>query len=217
MEKIVNDFWELSYFMKNDIFIDNDGKYNLNNLLNRNKMFQFEKEFSNDFLILYQKLFEFIAKYLKNDVNQQLIGKLQIIQWLMELLIILRLTNSNIKLRKNREEALWIINTSKENIKNGFSLYYYKQDEIYKNINIEHISLSERVNFNILEDYWINIWIDNSSISSLNDIKIISINLIDEIDTNRKILENKNSILINLKWVIFFITLIIIIIYFILK
>ena len=59
--------------MKNDIFIDNDGKYNLNNLLNRNKMFQFEKEFSNDFLILYQKLFEFIAKYLKNDVNQQLI------------------------------------------------------------------------------------------------------------------------------------------------
>ena len=58
MEKIVNDFWELSYFMKNDIFIDNDGKYNLNNLLNRNKMFQFEKEFSNDFLILYQKLFE---------------------------------------------------------------------------------------------------------------------------------------------------------------
>ena len=155
--------------------------------------------------------------YLNNDVNQQLIWKLQIIQWLMELLIILRLTNSNIKLKKNREEALWIINTSKENIKNGFSLYYYKQDEIYKNINIEHISLSERVNFNILEDYWINIWIDNSSISSLNDIKIISINLIDEIDTNRKILENKNSILINLKWVIFFITLIIIIIYFILK
>ena len=136
MEKIVNDFWELSYFMKNDIFIDNDGKYNLNNLLNRNKMFQFEKEFSNDFLILYQKLFEFIAKYLKNDVNQQLIWKLQIIQWLMELLIILRLTNSNIKLKKNREEALWIINTSKENIKNGFSLYYYKQDEIYKNINM---------------------------------------------------------------------------------
>ncbi len=212
MEKIIKDFEELSYLMKNNIFLDNEGVCNLNNLLDRNKMFQFEKRFRKDFLNLYMQLVNFIAKHFNNNNNQQLIGKLQIIQWLMELLIMLSLTNSNIKLRKNRDDALWIINTSKENIKNGFSLYYNKQGEIYKNINMESSLLSETVKNSILEDYKVHLWIDNISLSSLEFIQKVSIDLINELDENKKILENKNSILISFRWLFLFIILIIILI-----